>query len=172
MIWWSIYFNDYLNYHFDRINKAHRLMFISIAYQTLIKWISILNIAMLIENFSIANYIAFLMYLAIYIGFIRFEINYISNGTCDIVSTCGDFLDTLVSWINWNCDSLLWSNPMLGCLVLLLYNMPLFHRCAGSKTQNGLCEKLMQPSLIYFPKYPTGGVSRYQRGNRIIRTRK
>jgi len=98
------------------------------------------------------------MYLAVYIGYIRFEINYISNGTCDIVYACGDSLDTLVSWINWNCDALLWSNPMLGRIVLLLYNMPLFHRCAGSTIQNGLCEKLMQPSLIYFPKSPTGGV--------------
>ena len=47
---------------------------------------------------------------------------------------------------------------MLAHIVLLLYEMPLFHRCAGSKIQNENFEKLMQPSLIYFPKSPTGGV--------------
>ena len=112
------------------------------------------------------------MYLAVCIGYIRFEINYISNGTCDIFYICGDSLDTLVSWINWNCDAFLWSNPMLAHIVLLLYDMPLFHRCSGSKIQNEIFEKLMQPSLIYFPKSPTGGVWRYQRGNWIIRIRK
>ena len=47
---------------------------------------------------------------------------------------------------------------MLARIVLLLYNMPLFHRCAGSKIQNEIFEKLIPPSLIYFPKSPTGRV--------------